>query len=329
MLKKTMTIAFSIFALAGTMWAEDYSFTTERTFEIQGRPDLVLRNPDGVIQIIPREGSTVEIKITRQVHGTKSEEEAKKVANERISLELEQSGNQVRAITRWPSQGIQIGWRPGVTVRYEVWTPAASNVRAEVSDGELYASGLEGELDLNTSDGEIQASDLSGTLRISASDGEIDLKKCSGTMDIHLSDGDLRAENCSGRVRIESGDGNVELPGFDGEIEVSNGDGEVLIDGILKGMNGKIGDGDMVIKVAPGSVMQNAWSLRSADGEIVLDLPEDFSADLEVSTGDGHVETDHPVNVIGSLSSRRLTGKIRDGGFLLQIKSGDGNIAIK
>jgi DUF4097 and DUF4098 domain-containing protein YvlB len=329
MLKKTIYIAFSIFALAGTMWAEDYSFTTERNFEIQGRPDLVLRNPDGVIQIIPREGSTVEIKITRHVHGAKNEQEAKKVADDRISLELEQSGNQVRAITRWPSQGIQLGWRPGVNVRYEVWTPAASNVRAEVSDGELFVNGLQGELELDTSDGEIQASDLSGKLRISGSDGEIHLKKCSGTMEIHLSDGDLRAENCSGRVRIESGDGNIELPGFDGEIEVSNGDGEVLIDGILKGMNGKIGDGDMVIKVAPGSVMQNAWSLRSADGEIVLDLPEDFSADLEVSTGDGHVETDHPVNVIGSLSSRRLTGKIRDGGFLLQIKSGDGNIAIK
>jgi DUF4097 and DUF4098 domain-containing protein YvlB len=216
-----------------------------------------------------------------------------------------------------------------VTVRFEVWTPAESNVQAEVSDGELFVNGLNGELQLDTSDGEIQARDLSGNLRISASDGELQLENCSGTMEIHLSDGDLRAENCSGRVRIESGDANVALPGFDGEIEVSNGDGEVLIDGILKGMNGKIGDGDMVIKVAPGSVMQNAWSLRSADGEIVIHLPEDFSADLEVSTGDGHVKTDHPVNVVGSLSSRRLTGKIRNGGYLLQIKSGDGNIEIK
>ncbi|MCI0413968.1 DUF4097 domain-containing protein [bacterium] len=329
MLKKTIYFALSLFLLTGTMWAEDYSFTTERTFEIQGRPELVLRNPDGVIQIIPREGSTVEIKITRQVHGAKSEADAKKSADSRISLELEQTGNQVRAITRWPSEGIRIGWRPGVKVRFEVWTPAASNVRAEVSDGELYVSGLEGELELDTSDGEILASDLSGSLRISGSDGDINLKNCTGTMDIHLSDGDLRAENCSGRVRIESGDGNIELPGFDGEIEVSNVDGEVLIDGILKSMNGRIGDGQMQIRVAPGSVMQSAWSLRSGDGEIVLDLPDDFSADLEVSTGDGHVETDHPVSVVGSLSSRRLTGKIRDGGFLLQIKSGDGNIAIK
>jgi DUF4097 and DUF4098 domain-containing protein YvlB len=329
MLKKTIYFAFPFLLLAGMMWAEPYSFASERKFEIQGRPELILRNADGVIQIIPREGSTVEIKITRLVYGAKNEEEAKKVADKSVSVELEQTGNQIRAITRWPKEGIQLGFRPGVSVRYEVWTPAESNVQAEVSDGELFVNGLNGELQLQTSDGDIQARDLSGNLRISASDGDLELENCSGTMEIHLSDGDLRAENCSGRVRIESGDGNIELPGFDGEIEVSNGDGEVLIDGILKGMNGKIGDGDMVIKVAPGSVMQNAWSLRSADGEIVLHLPEDFSADLEVSTGDGHVETDHPVNVVGALSSRRLTGKIRNGGFLLQIKSGDGNIAIK
>jgi hypothetical protein len=146
---------------------------------------------------------------------------------------------------------------------------------------------------------------------------------------ISLSDGDLRAENCKGRVHIESGDGRVELPGFDGEAEVSNGDGDVWIDGVLTALTGRSGDGEMVIKVAPGSVMQGPWSLRSGDGEILLDLPDDFSADLEITTGDGHVLTDHPVNVVGSLSSRNVSGKIGNGGPLLKIKTGDGHVEIK
>jgi hypothetical protein len=99
MLKKTFYFAFPFLLLAGMMWAEPYSFASERKFEIQGRPELILRNADGVIQIIPREGSTVEIKITRLVYGAKNEEEAKKVADKSVSVELEQTGNQVRAIT--------------------------------------------------------------------------------------------------------------------------------------------------------------------------------------------------------------------------------------
>ncbi len=330
MLKKTLYFSLSLFFLGTTLLAEDFSDVTERKFEIQGTPDLVLKNADGVIQISPREGSSVEIKITRKVRGAKNQMEAKKLA-EKVSLDIEQIGNQVRAITRWPNEGFHIGWHrsPNVDVRYEVFAPVRSDVRASVSDGELYIMGLQGTLELNTSDGNIVAEGLSGDLRITASDGDVVLKQSNGVMRIDLSDGDLRAENCSGQVRIRSGDGTVELPGFTGEAEISNGDGDIFVDGLLKAMNGRIGDGEMVIKVAPGSVMSSNWSLTASDGGILLELPDDFSADLEVTTSDGRVETDHPVSVIGRLSSRHLMGKIRDGGHLLQIRTSDGNVAIK
>jgi hypothetical protein len=299
--------------LSTTLWAEPYEDITEHKFEVQGMPDLVLRNPDGVIQINPRSGPTVEIKIIRRVRGAAGEAQARKELD-RVSLDVAQTGNQVRAIARWRNSGISIGSRPAIDVRFEVYTPPQSNVRAEVSDGEMYITKIQGNLDLSVSDGELAASDLSGDIRISASDGDVELKQSSGTMDLSVSDGDLRALNCSGRARIRSGDGRVELSGYDGEIEISTGDGDVLIDGVLRGMNGRVSDGDMWIKVSPGSVMQSSWTLKSGDGEIILDLPDDFSADLEVTTGDGRVQTEHPVTVVGALSSHRLTGKIRDGG---------------
>jgi hypothetical protein len=328
MLKKVLCLALSFCLYGLAVFSEDYTDVIEKSFNVDGRPDLLLRNEDGVIQITPHEKPVVEIKITRTVRGAKSEAEAKKEM-ERVSIELEQSVNQVRAIAKWRSEGLRIGPRPSIDIRFEVYTPSKSDVRAEVSDGELYLSGLQGTLDLNASDGNIDAADLSGDIRISSSDGEIDLKRSTGKMDISLSDGDLRSQNCSGHVRIRSGDGSVELTSFDGEAEISNVDGEVLVDGILKGMKGKVSDGDMTIKVAPGSMMESNWTLSASDGGIVLDLPDDFSADLDVSTADGHVETDHPVSVVGRLSTRRLTGKIRQGGHLLQIKTSDGDVAIK
>jgi Toastrack DUF4097 len=327
MLKMMFSFA-GAFLFSTIVAAVDFSDTTEKTFEVSQKPELILRNHDGEIQISPHEGSTVQIKVTKKVRGARNESDGKKEAD-RVSVDLEQVGNQIRAITRWPHEGIRIGWHPSVDIRFEVLTPAHSDITAEVSDGELSINGIDGLLDLNTSDGEIVANDLTGNMQISASDGNVTLKHSSGKMQIKLSDGDLRAENCSGQVRIESGDGNVELPGFNGEAEISNGDGEVFVDGVLQSMNGRVADGDMTIKVAPGSIMQTDWSLRAGDGSIVLDLPDDFSANLEVTTGDGEVRTDHPVSIVGPLSTHHLNGKIRNGGHLLQIKTSDGDVDIK
>ena len=329
MLKIPLTFVLALLCSAA-LWSADYSETTEKTFEIKGRPELMLRNADGIIEITPVGGSTVQVKVTKQIRGAKDDAQAKKEA-ERISIELEQIGNQIRVITHWPHEGfgIHIGRRPPSEVRFEIQTPPQSNVSAAVSDGELYVAGLIGSLDLHTSDGSISAKELSGDLRLVASDGKIELKHSSGKIEMHVSDGDLLAENCSGSVRIQSGDGSVRLTGFDGEVEVSNADGNIEIDGILKSMNGKVSDGSMTVRVAPGSVMQNSWTLRASDGSITVLLPEAFSADLDLSTSDGHMQTDHPLLVSGYLSSHHLTGKLGEGGYMLQIKTSDGNIAIK
>jgi len=311
------------------LWAADYSDTTEKTFDLKGRPALVLRNADGIVEITPSDDSTVHVKVTKHVRGAKDDAEAKKEA-EQISIELEQVGNQIRVITHWPHEGFRIGGRhPSRDVLFEIQTPPQSDVQASVSDGELYVTGLQGALDLNTADGKLAAKDLSGDLKLHASDGDIDLKNSSGKLDIHLSDGDLLAENCKGSVHVQSGDGSVKLTGFDGEAEISNSDGDVDIDGVIKSFNGKVSDGSMHVKVAPGSVMQNSWTLRASDGSITVDLPENFSADLDLSTSDGHLQTDHPISVTGSLSGHHLNGKLGDGGYTLQIKTSDGNIAIK
>jgi hypothetical protein len=329
MLKKPLT--FILVLLSSTLlWCADYSDTQEKTFEVQGVPDLLLRNSDGVIEISTQEGSAVHVKVTKNIRGAKDDTSAKKEA-EKISIELEQVGNQIRVITHWPHEGFSLGIGHHLSrdVKFEISTPVKSDVHAEVSDGELYISGIQGSQDLKTADGDISAKDLSGELRITASDGNIALKHSSGKMDIHLADGDLLSDGCSGSVRIQSGDGSVKLSGFDGEVEITNADGNINIDGILKSMNGKVSDGSMTVRVAPGSVMQDDWSLRAADGNITLDLPDDFNANVDISTSDGHVQTDHPVAVTGSLSTHHLIGKIREGGYILQIKTSDGDVAIK
>jgi hypothetical protein len=312
------------------LWAADYSETSEKEFTVQGKPALMLRNGDGLINITPIEGSTVHVKVTKDIRNAKDDAHAKKDAEE-ISIEMEQVGNQIRVITHWPQNNFSLGFghRSSRQVRFEIQTPIESDIDASVSDGELYVTGVKGVMDLKTSDGAIGAKELAGDLQLRSSDGKIQLQNSSGKMSVRLSDGKLISENCSGSIRIDSGDAKITLTGFNGDAEFTNSDGDVDIDGVLKSINGRVSDGSMHVTVAAGSVMANEWYLRASDGSITVDLPQDFSADLDLTTSDGHLQTDHPISVTGSLSTHHLTGKMGNGGRTLQIKTSDGNIAIK
>jgi DUF4097 and DUF4098 domain-containing protein YvlB len=74
--------------------------------------------------------------------------------------------------------------------------------------------------------------------------------------------------------------------------------------------------------------MGGEWSIRSADGSIHIELPQDFSADLEARTENGQIKCDCPVTISGSVDRHRLTGKINSGGNLLKVQSSDGSINI-
>jgi len=310
--------------------AADYSEPMQKEFTVNGKPDLMLRNSDGLITITPIEGSTVHVKVTKEIRNAKDDAHAKSDA-EKISIEMEQIGNQIRVITHWPQNNFSLGLghHSSKQVRFEIETPVESNVDASVSDGELYVTGVKGTMDLKTSDGSISARDLGGDLSLRSSDGKIQLQNSSGKMSIRLSDGKLVSENCTGSIHIDSGDAKITLTGFNGDAEFTNSDGDVDIDGVLKSINGRVSDGSMHVKVAQGSVMENEWLLRASDGSITVDLPQGFSADLDLTTSDGHLQTDHPISVTGSLSPHHLSGKLGDGGHTLQIKTSDGNIAIK
>ena len=312
------------------LWAADYSETSEKEFTVHGRPELMLQNSDGLITVTPSAGSTVHVKVTKDIRNAKDDAHAKSDA-EKISVEMEQIGNQIRVITHWPQSNFSLGLghHSSKQVRFEIETPVESDVNASVSDGELYVTGLKGAMDLHTSDGTIAAKDLAGDLQLRSSDGKISMKDLSGKMSVRLSDGKLLSENCSGSIKIDSGDARITLTGFNGDAEFTNSDGDVEINGVLKSINGRVSDGSMHVRVAAGSVMENEWLLRASDGSITVDLPQDFSAELDLTTSDGHLITDHPISVTGSLSGHHLSGRLGDGGHTLQIRTSDGNIAIK
>ena len=147
-------------------------------------------------------------------------------------------------------------------------------------------------------------------------------------LEIRTSDGDITAEGVKGAARLSTGDGNIRANSLEGALDASTSDGDLTADGRFERLNLKSGDGRIDARVNPGSRMAEDWSFRSGDGNVTVRLPGDFSADLNLHTGDGHIQLGFPLTVSGSLRESDIHGKLNGGGLTLTVHTGDGSIHV-
>jgi Putative adhesin len=179
---------------------------------------------------------------------------------------------------------------PHVTVE----TPGELDLEARTSDGGLKVYGVNGSIALHTSDGSVEVSDVSGAVRLVASDGSIRIHNVSGT------------------------------------LESKSSDGHVSIDGKLTGLQVHTSDGALELTLAEGSQLTTSSRVEASDGSVKIRLPRTLAADVEIHTGDGHIDCQLPLTMNGYTSGggHDIRGRLNAGGTPLTIHTGDGNVTI-
>jgi hypothetical protein len=165
-------------------------------------------------------------------------------------------------------------------------------------------------------------------LSIRTGDGSVETDDNIGSLDIHTGDGHIKVNHARGAIRLSTGDGHIEATDLNGRLDATSGDGHIQIEGRFDSLNLDTNDGTIDARVLTGSRMTTNWSVRTGDGNVTLRLPEDFQADLEVHTGDGHIRTDFPIVASGRLGRSDIHGKLNGGGLPLTARTGDGSISI-
>lgn len=133
-------------------------------------------------------------------------------------------------------------------------------------------------------------------------------------------------------LEIYAGRGALNLDHIDGAINLNAGDSQATF---------TLGGGDMVATIAAGQVRlrvpAQSWrgrgaSLRLGRGELTIELPASFNADIDATVlRTGRVENNHPTLAsregIAS-SARQLRARAGAGGATLSFELGDGIIRI-
>ncbi len=357
--------AFLVLLTSTFAYAIDYSSEpVDRTFSVEGRSILRVKNPDGEVRVISRPGNEITIHATKEVRHAKDEQQAINEA-EKVKIVMTQSAGHVEVRAEYPRIhfGVHIGG-PRLSIKMEISVPPETDLDAEVADGNLDVRDLNGALNLDTGDGEVAAQNCtgelaissgdgevrvknfqgtlqvdngdgevyiqesSGPLRVHAGDGDVQVQKCTGETELSVADGEIKSDNCSGHMVLHSGDGVVNVDHFTGNLEARTADGKLALNGIFKSLIARASDGRVEVRAQAGSEAQQDWMLESGDGDIILHLPATFSAKAELSTSDGSITTEIPIGITGSIGRSRVSGVIGDGGKLLQIHTADGDISI-
>jgi DUF4097 and DUF4098 domain-containing protein YvlB len=150
-----------------------------------------------------------------------------------------------------------------------------------------------------------------------------------GSVDLHTGDGKIELAQFKGEMQLHSGDGSQDIDTVDGKLRATTGDGHIRANGRFDELELKTGDGRVDARAAAGSTLGTGWRLKSGDGAVTLEVPDNLAADVDLHTGDGYIDLDMPVMAEGKIRQNEIRGKLNGGGNLLTIHTGDGSIRLR
>lgn len=283
---------------ASNAHAEEYL----KSYTVTGRADVHVHVDDSSVHILTSDTHQIEFRVTSEGSATIN-------IGAKLRIDSQQNGNQVE-LTVLRKPGISIGFSDK-RLRTEVRMPKDADLQVETADGSVNISSVNGNIAIKTTDGSVKAAELAGKIEVRTADGSINVETLAGESSLHSVDGAIGVAHVDGKCEASSADGSIHLAGRFDSLDI------------------KSTDGGVVAKVAPGSTMASAWSIRTADGSVELALPQDFRANLDASTRAGHISLGLPVAVQGNIGKTEVRGTMNGGGPALAIHTSDGSIHIK
>lgn len=165
-------------------------------------------------------------------------------------------------------------------------------------------------------------------LAVHTGNGSVSVAGIRGALDVRTGDGSIQTNDTAGPLRLHTSDGSVQVHRADGTLNASTGDGSMTIEGRFSQVEARTGDGSVNASLLPGSRLQSGSSITTGDGSIALRVPRDLGADLQASTGDGHISNNLAFTSGSGNDGHHVHGLINGGGPTLRLTSGDGSISL-
>jgi DUF4097 and DUF4098 domain-containing protein YvlB len=158
----------------------------------------------------------------------------------------------------------------------DITVPTGTNVILDGFSTSFAVRGVKGEVKIETLSGSVQVTDAVGLVQVEAVSGAVDVSQVAG---------DVRAENVSGRVTVTRVDGNVDAESVSGRVSITEAKS--------KSVQAETVSGSVTYS---GSIDQMGnYVFKTHSGGLILAVPADAGATVNLQTFSGAVDSDFPV----------------------------------
>jgi DUF4097 and DUF4098 domain-containing protein YvlB len=127
---------------------------------------------------------------------------------------------------------------------------------------------------------------------------------------------------------LSTTNGKVEVEKVTGEMDVRCTNGQLTLSAVVGNIFARTTNGSIRAEVL--AFPENGrLELKTTNGKITVDLPEDIHADISAQTTNGSIHTDLPVETTRGISGNKLSGKIGNGGGEIDLHTTNGSISIR
>jgi len=217
-----------------------------------------------------------------------------------------------------------------------------SNGRVEIH-GRIYAAH-----DWLRTDGDIEAAirriesnppieQSGGTIRVGRLSGRDGERNISISYEIvvppqcnvraHSGSGSQTIEGISGPVQSGTGSGSITLRDIKGDLAANTGSGSIHATGVRGGLQARTGSGRIEVE----GQQTGRWDLQTGSGGVDIHLPREAGFELSAHTGSGGVSVAYPMTLQGGIIHSRhdVTGRVGNGQYALNVRTGSGHVRIE
>lgn len=281
----------------------------EKTFPVSGKGILRLESHGGEIRVVPSDEPNVKVR-ARQRIAANTDAEADELL-QRLEFSLEQSGNDVTGIARYPRSKLP-NWRtwPPVRVDFEVSVPSEFATRLETSGGTITLGDLRGPVTARTSGGKIKAGRVGGPVEARTSGGDISIAEAGGAVNLRTSGGDIEVGRVAGTAEVSTSGGDITVEAATGSLQAHTSGG--------------------TIRASIQGPVTGDCSLSSSGGGIRLTVDSASAYRLDASSSGGAVDARGLKMEIEQVGARsKLVGAVNGGGPALKLRSSGGGITLR
>jgi DUF4097 and DUF4098 domain-containing protein YvlB len=143
----------------------------------------------------------------------------------------------------------------------------------------------------------------------------------------HSGSGSQHITGIGGPVEVNTGSGSITLSDARGQVTAGTGSGSITVSGLRGEFRAHTGSGGIRVE----GEQTGRWEMETGSGGIDVRLPKSAAFDLNAHTGSGGVSVDFPMTVQGRIDgrARNVSGRVGNGGYALDLRTGSGHIRIE